>query len=167
MSACLLQSNFSLADLSQSQLSNTLGWIIQPNNPYNICGGYYKELPIIYTPSPYVSSQKQNYDFKFDQMIYSFKGASQAKGHVKITQQNTEMTSNVAYMFRHETTNTPKAIKMSGFIGKKIRLERIFNRKTQKTIIIPLDHGLSVGPIKGIDKRLGEVVNMEIGRAHV
>ena len=114
MSACLFQSNFSLADLSQLQLSNTLGWIIQPNNPYNICGGYYKELPIIYKPSPYVSSQKQNYDFKFDQMIYSFKGASQAKGHVKITQQNTEMTSNVAYMFRHETTNTPKAIKMSG-----------------------------------------------------
>lgn len=109
-----LWSSLSLADLTQSQLSNTLGWVNQPNNPYNICGGYYKELPIIYIPSPYIASQKQNYDFTFDQMIYSFQGASQAKGHVKVTQQDTEMTSNIAYMFRNEQTNTPKAIKMSG-----------------------------------------------------
>lgn len=35
-------------------------------------------------------------------------------------------------------------------IGKTIRLERIFNRKTQRTIIVPMDHGISVGPIAGI-----------------
>ena len=35
-------------------------------------------------------------------------------------------------------------------LGKSIRLERIFNRNTQKTIIVPLDHGVSVGPIPGI-----------------
>ena len=35
-------------------------------------------------------------------------------------------------------------------IGKKIRLERIFNRKTKRTVIAPMDHGVSSGPIKGI-----------------
>ena len=35
-------------------------------------------------------------------------------------------------------------------IGKAIRLERIINRDTGKTVIVPLDHGVSVGPIPGI-----------------
>jgi len=38
-------------------------------------------------------------------------------------------------------------------------MERIMNRETNKTIIIPMDHGLTVGPIKGIEKDLGEIVN--------
>ena len=35
-------------------------------------------------------------------------------------------------------------------IGKAIRLERIMNRNTQKTIIVPMDHGVTVGPIYGL-----------------
>jgi len=35
-------------------------------------------------------------------------------------------------------------------IGKAIRLERIINRDTGKTVIVPMDHGVSVGPILGI-----------------
>ena len=35
-------------------------------------------------------------------------------------------------------------------IGKGIRLERILDRKTRRTIIVPMDHGVSVGPIKGL-----------------
>lgn len=35
-------------------------------------------------------------------------------------------------------------------IGKQIRLERILNRETGKTILVPVDHGISVGPIDGI-----------------
>jgi len=35
-------------------------------------------------------------------------------------------------------------------IGKKIRLERIINRNSQKTVIIPMDHGVTVGPIEGL-----------------
>ncbi|OQX15477.1 MAG: fructose-bisphosphate aldolase [Desulfobacteraceae bacterium IS3] len=35
-------------------------------------------------------------------------------------------------------------------IGKKIRTERIINRNTGKTVIVPMDHGISVGPIAGI-----------------
>ncbi len=35
-------------------------------------------------------------------------------------------------------------------IGKKIRLERIINRDTGRTVIAPMDHGVSNGPMKGI-----------------
>ena len=35
-------------------------------------------------------------------------------------------------------------------LGKAIRMERIFNRDTGRTIVVPLDHGVSVGPIKGL-----------------
>ncbi|HPP87661.1 MAG TPA: 2-amino-3,7-dideoxy-D-threo-hept-6-ulosonate synthase, partial [bacterium] len=35
-------------------------------------------------------------------------------------------------------------------LGKKIRLERIMNRLNKKTIIVPLDHGVTVGPIDGL-----------------
>ena len=35
-------------------------------------------------------------------------------------------------------------------IGKEIRLERIINRNTKKTVIIPMDHGITVGPIPGL-----------------
>ncbi len=35
-------------------------------------------------------------------------------------------------------------------LGKSVRLERIFDRNTGKTIIVPLDHGVSVGPIFGV-----------------
>jgi len=35
-------------------------------------------------------------------------------------------------------------------LGKHIRMERIINRNTGKTIIVPMDHGISVGPIDGL-----------------
>ncbi|MBN2457054.1 MAG: class I fructose-bisphosphate aldolase family protein [Sedimentisphaerales bacterium] len=35
-------------------------------------------------------------------------------------------------------------------IGKKIRLERIVDRDSAKTVIVPMDHGVSVGPIAGL-----------------
>ncbi|PWR74763.1 2-amino-3,7-dideoxy-D-threo-hept-6-ulosonate synthase [Methanospirillum stamsii] len=34
--------------------------------------------------------------------------------------------------------------------GKDIRLERIMNRNTRKTIIVPMDHGVTLGPIAGL-----------------
>ena len=44
-------------------------------------------------------------------------------------------------------------------IGKQIRLERILNRNTGKTVIVPMDHGVTVGPIPGLIE-LGETINM-------
>lgn len=35
-------------------------------------------------------------------------------------------------------------------VGKAIRMERIMNRNTGKTVIVPLDHGVTVGPIDGL-----------------
>jgi len=35
-------------------------------------------------------------------------------------------------------------------IGKRIRIDRILNRNTRKTVIIPLDHGITMGPIRGL-----------------
>jgi len=35
-------------------------------------------------------------------------------------------------------------------LGKSIRLERIINRETKRCIIVPLDHGVTSGPISGL-----------------
>jgi len=35
-------------------------------------------------------------------------------------------------------------------LGKQIRMERIIERNTGKTVIVPMDHGVSSGPISGI-----------------
>jgi len=35
-------------------------------------------------------------------------------------------------------------------IGKNIRLERIIDRNTGRTVIVPMDHGVTLGPIKGL-----------------
>lgn len=43
-------------------------------------------------------------------------------------------------------------------LGTSVRMERIFNRNTGKAIIVPLDHGVSVGPILGL-VNLREAVN--------
>lgn len=35
-------------------------------------------------------------------------------------------------------------------IGKKIRLERIIDRDSDRTVIVPMDHGTTMGPIEGL-----------------
>lgn len=37
-------------------------------------------------------------------------------------------------------------------IGKKVRLERILDRNSRKTVIVPMDHGMTVGPIPGLTR---------------
>jgi fructose-bisphosphate aldolase/2-amino-3,7-dideoxy-D-threo-hept-6-ulosonate synthase len=43
--------------------------------------------------------------------------------------------------------------------GKEIRLERIMNRNTRKTVIVPMDHGVTNGPIAGLID-LSQAVNL-------
>lgn len=50
-------------------------------------------------------------------------------------------------------------------IGKKIRMERIINRVTGRTIIVPMDHGVSVGPIDGLVDMRKAVSNIAEGGA--
>lgn len=42
--------------------------------------------------------------------------------------------------------------------GKRIRLERIIDRKTGRAVIVPMDHGLSLGPIPGLEN-MAAIVN--------
>ncbi len=43
-------------------------------------------------------------------------------------------------------------------MGKHIRLERLINRATMRTVIVPMDHGVTVGPIRGIEN-MRDMVN--------
>jgi class I fructose-bisphosphate aldolase len=51
-------------------------------------------------------------------------------------------------------------------IGKMIRFERIFNRNTGRTIIVPMDHGISVGPINGVIDMKSSIQQVAIGGAN-
>lgn len=35
-------------------------------------------------------------------------------------------------------------------IGKKIRMERIMDRNSGKMVIVPVDHGMTLGPLPGL-----------------
>jgi fructose-bisphosphate aldolase/2-amino-3,7-dideoxy-D-threo-hept-6-ulosonate synthase len=50
-------------------------------------------------------------------------------------------------------------------IGKKIRMERIFDRKTKKTVIVPMDHGVTVGPIPGLENMVKAISDIAEGGA--
>jgi fructose-bisphosphate aldolase, class I len=51
-------------------------------------------------------------------------------------------------------------------IGKAIRLERIINRNSQRTVIIPMDHGVTVGPIQGLADMRQAISHMVTGGAN-
>jgi len=51
-------------------------------------------------------------------------------------------------------------------IGKKIRLERIIDRNSGKTVIIPMDHGVTVGPIAGLEDMREAVSRVVAGGAN-
>jgi predicted phospho-2-dehydro-3-deoxyheptonate aldolase len=51
-------------------------------------------------------------------------------------------------------------------IGKKIRLERIIDRNSQKTVIVPMDHGVTVGPIDGLTDMRTTISSIVAGGAN-
>lgn len=51
-------------------------------------------------------------------------------------------------------------------IGKQIRMERIINRKSRKTVIVPVDHGVSVGPIPGLEDMVKTISDISKGGAN-
>ncbi|NHJ19578.1 MAG: fructose-bisphosphate aldolase [Candidatus Lokiarchaeota archaeon] len=51
-------------------------------------------------------------------------------------------------------------------LGKNIRLERLFDRKSKRTIIIPMDHGLTLGTIKGLENLVEMVDKVAKGGAN-
>lgn len=50
-------------------------------------------------------------------------------------------------------------------IGKSIRMERLMNRATGRCIIVPMDHGVSVGPINGLEDMRRAVQDVAEGGA--
>lgn len=50
--------------------------------------------------------------------------------------------------------------------GKNIRLERIMNRDTERTVIVPMDHGVTSGPIEGLKDMTGAVNKVAEGGAN-
>lgn len=51
-------------------------------------------------------------------------------------------------------------------IGKKIRMERIIDRNSGRTVIVPMDHGVTVGPIAGLENMRTAVSNVVRGGAN-
>lgn len=51
-------------------------------------------------------------------------------------------------------------------IGKMIRFERVFNRDNGKTLIVPMDHGISIGPIDGIIDLKTTIQKVAVGGAN-
>lgn len=51
-------------------------------------------------------------------------------------------------------------------MGKRIRLERIIDRKTKRTVIVPMDHGLSMGPIAGLEDMTSIINKIAAGGAN-
>lgn len=51
-------------------------------------------------------------------------------------------------------------------IGKQIRMQRIMDRNTGKTVIIPMDHGVTVGPIKGLENMKATINKVAEGGAN-
>jgi class I fructose-bisphosphate aldolase len=50
-------------------------------------------------------------------------------------------------------------------IGKSIRMERLSNRATRRSIIVPMDHGVTVGPIPGLEDMKKAVADVAEGGA--
>ena len=51
------------------------------------------------------------------------------------------------------------------YLGKKIRLERIINRTNGRTIIVPMDHGVTIGAVEGLVDMRDTVNDMAVGGA--
>ena len=51
-------------------------------------------------------------------------------------------------------------------IGKSIRLERLFDRNSKKIIIVPMDHGLTLGTIKGLENLVEMIDKVALGGAN-
>ncbi|MHA2006580.1 MAG: 2-amino-3,7-dideoxy-D-threo-hept-6-ulosonate synthase [Promethearchaeota archaeon] len=51
-------------------------------------------------------------------------------------------------------------------IGKNIRIERLINRKSKRAIIIPMDHGLTMGTIKGLENIAEMIDKVALGGAN-
>ncbi|MBY9005534.1 MAG: 2-amino-3,7-dideoxy-D-threo-hept-6-ulosonate synthase [Candidatus Lokiarchaeota archaeon] len=51
-------------------------------------------------------------------------------------------------------------------LGKNIRMERILDRKSRRAIIVPMDHGMTIGAIQGLEDMAKMVDKVSMGGAN-
>ena len=51
-------------------------------------------------------------------------------------------------------------------VGKRIRMERIMDRESGKTVIVPMDHGVTIGPIVGLINMQATINAVAMGGAN-
>ena len=51
-------------------------------------------------------------------------------------------------------------------VGKKIRMERIIDRDSGRTVIVPMDHGVTIGPIQGLINMHATINAVAVGGAN-
>lgn len=51
-------------------------------------------------------------------------------------------------------------------LGKRIRIERLINRKSRKSIIVPMDHGLTIGTVAGLENMPYIISRIVVGGAN-
>ena len=57
-------------------------------------------------------------------------------------------------------------IEMSlGTLGKAVRMERMMDRSTGRAVIVPMDHGVSMGPVEGLTDLRGTIDKVSQGGA--
>lgn len=144
------------AVLSRAQIAKQLGWVEQ-KNAYNLCNGYYLELPINYIPNTQVQSQSDNYNINADRVIVPLKqGPYVFKKNVVVTQIGRQLKSDLAYGYRDKKTGKVSLIKTIGNVrlrapNKLILAERAsFNVKTKKILLHNLHYRLNRGGEKTI-----------------
>lgn len=100
----------------QAIIAKQLGWITQ-KNPYNLCNGYFQELPIFYLPNPRVRSQSDNYNIHADHVVIPLKqGPYVFKHNVIITQIDRQLMADMAYAYRDKNTGKVALIKTTGHV---------------------------------------------------
>lgn len=67
--------------------------------------------------------------------------------------------------FCHAHAGLPAERRKPMYLGKQIRLERILDRNDHRTIIVPMDHGVSMGPLPGIRDMRTTLFNLAEGGA--
>lgn len=129
---------------SQLELAKQLDWVVAPNQ-YNLCGGYYKDLPISYVANSQITSQENNYNIYANHADYSFVGNSTFTGNVRVVRPNSEITADIAHLIRDPTTKKISQVTAEGnthylsqgmlLIGDQASLQTSNNKLTVNNLI--------------------------------
>lgn len=103
--------------LEAATAAELIGWVPDAKDPYNLCQGYYRELPIVYHPNILLQDQTHNYDTHADSVEFTKTGDSVLTGHVSITQPGQEVKANIAYLRRPPQGGHIQAIDAEGAVG--------------------------------------------------